>query len=58
MIGNLVMNDVGALGMIEDFGEPFYMVRWFKQQNKRFYYLSDVYEMTNRYKKYRMENGL
>lgn len=58
MIGDLVMNDIGMLGMIEDIRKPYYFVGWFEEKKERFYFLSDVYEMTNRYKKYRMENGL
>jgi hypothetical protein len=58
MIGNLVMNDTGMFGIIEDIRRPYYFVRWFKQEKERFYYFSEAYEMINRYKKYRMENGL
>lgn len=58
MIGNLVMNDIGMLGVIEDIRKPYYFVSWFNEEKERFYFFSDVYEMINRYKKYRMENGL
>lgn len=58
MIGNLVMDYAGALGVIIGTENDFYYVEWLKNNLTSFAAEAEIEEMTNRYKKYRMENNL
>lgn len=58
MIGNLVMDYAGALGIIIGTDNDFYYVEWLKNNLTSFQAEAEIEEMLNRYKKYRMENSL
>lgn len=58
MIGNLVMDHAGRLGIIYSIDNDFYYVEWLKNNLTSFQAEAEIEEMLNRYKKYRMENPL
>ena len=59
MIGSLVMEYDGALGMIHHKKESYYYVEWLiGGSGISYYHPAEIEEMLNRYKKYRMENPL
>lgn len=58
MIGSLVMDHAGRLGIIYSIDNGFYYVEWLKNNLTSFQAEAEIEEMTNRYIAYRKKNKL